>query len=91
MRLAILRHLLDAGAEHVIVTGDEGLVARVKEITGDKGADLIFDPIAGDTLPDLASGKLKPIVAKTFPLQQIQEAHQFLESNQQLGKVVVTV
>ncbi len=39
----------------------------------------------------LAGGKLKPVVAKTFPLDQIVEAHRFLESNQQIGKIVVTV
>jgi len=39
----------------------------------------------------LASGKLKPVVAKTFPLEEIVEAHRFLESNQQIGKIVVTV
>ena len=48
--------LLDAGADHVIVTGDEHLVERVKSATSGKGADLIFDPIAGDTLPTLAEG-----------------------------------
>jgi NADPH:quinone reductase-like Zn-dependent oxidoreductase len=39
----------------------------------------------------LASGKLKPVIAKTFPLEQIVEAHRYLESNQQVGKIVVTV
>ena len=39
----------------------------------------------------LTSGKLKPVVAKTFPLEEIVEAHRFLESNQQIGKIVVTV
>lgn len=39
----------------------------------------------------LAEGGLKPLVAKTFPLEQIVEAHRYLESNQQIGKVVVTV
>ena len=39
----------------------------------------------------LADGSLKPIVARTFPLEQIVEAHRFLESNQQIGKIVVTV
>ena len=28
---------------------------------------------------------------QTFPLEQIVEAHRYLESNQQLGKIVVTV
>jgi NADPH:quinone reductase-like Zn-dependent oxidoreductase len=39
----------------------------------------------------LTRGSLKPLVAKTFPLDKIVEAHRFLESNQQIGKIVVTV
>ncbi|HTQ40131.1 MAG TPA: zinc-dependent alcohol dehydrogenase family protein [Pirellulales bacterium] len=39
----------------------------------------------------LASGKLKPVIAKTFTLDQIVEAHRYLESNQQIGKIVVTL
>jgi hypothetical protein len=39
----------------------------------------------------LADGSLKPIIAKTFPLEQIALAHRYLESNQQFGKIVVTV
>jgi NADPH:quinone reductase-like Zn-dependent oxidoreductase len=42
-------------------------------------------------LSGLASGHLKPVIAKTFPLAQIAEGHRYLESNQQMGKVVVTV
>jgi NADPH:quinone reductase-like Zn-dependent oxidoreductase len=39
----------------------------------------------------LASGSLKPVIAKTFPLDQIVEAHRYLQSNKQFGKIVVTV
>ena len=39
----------------------------------------------------LSSGKLAPVIAKTFPLDQIVEAHRYLESNAQIGKIVVTV
>jgi NADPH:quinone reductase-like Zn-dependent oxidoreductase len=40
----------------------------------------------------LASGKLKPVIAKTFSgLDSIVEAHRYLESNQQVGKIVVTL
>jgi len=39
----------------------------------------------------LADGSLKPIIAKTFPLEEIALAHRYLESNQQIGKVVVRV
>jgi NADPH:quinone reductase-like Zn-dependent oxidoreductase len=41
-------------------------------------------------LRGLAEGKLQPVIARTFPLEQIVEAHRYLESNQQLGKIVVT-
>ena len=39
----------------------------------------------------LASGELKPIIARTFTLDQIVDAHRFMESNEQIGKIVVTV
>jgi NADPH:quinone reductase-like Zn-dependent oxidoreductase len=42
-------------------------------------------------LQGLALGHLKPVIAKTFPLAQIVDAHRYLESNQQIGKIVVTV
>jgi NADPH:quinone reductase-like Zn-dependent oxidoreductase len=39
----------------------------------------------------LSSGVLKPIIAKTFKLDEIIEAHRYMESNEQIGKIVVTV
>ena len=39
----------------------------------------------------LESGSLKPIIDRTFPLGSIVEAHRYMESNQQKGKIVVTV
>lgn len=142
--------LTAAGADHVIVTNDEDLVARVMDITDGAGADLVFDPVAGPMLDQLAqatkpgrtvfvygalsseptpfplmpalgrglsirgytlfevtrdpsmmaaakkfvydglaSGAFKPIVAKTFALADIVDAHRYMESNQQIGKIVV--
>jgi NADPH:quinone reductase-like Zn-dependent oxidoreductase len=145
--------LLSFGADHVIVTDEEDLVARVNEITGGKGARVIFDPVAGKGLESLAkaasmggiiieygslggaggtpfplvpallkgleirgytlfelyaspedfskakqyvydhlaSGQFKPRIDKVFPFAQIAEAHRYMESNQQIGKIVVTV
>jgi len=42
-------------------------------------------------LEGLESGALKPIIARTFLFEQIAEAHRFLESNEQFGKIVVTI
>jgi len=144
--------LVEVGAAHVIATDEEGFVARVKEITGGKGARVIFDPIGGKgvtalaeaaayegiifeygalapeptsfplfaalgkgltvrgytvreilSVPDLkakavkyvfdhvAAGRFKPRIDRVFPLAHIVEAHRYMESNQQIGKIVVTV
>ena len=39
----------------------------------------------------LESGALNPIIDSTFPLENIVEAHRYMESNQQKGKIVVKV
>ena len=39
----------------------------------------------------LKSGALNPVIDKVFTLDQIVEAHRYLESNQQIGKIVVKV
>ncbi len=42
-------------------------------------------------LDGLQSGALTPKVARTFPLAEIVAAHRYLEGNEQVGKIVVTV
>jgi len=59
-------------------------------------AEIVADPEALERakafiLQGLKSGALRPIIAKTFTLSDIQDAHRFLETNQQIGKTVVTV
>ncbi len=39
----------------------------------------------------LADGRFHPKIAQTFPLAQSAAAYQYLESNQQVGKVIITV
>ena len=38
----------------------------------------------------VAAGALKAIVDRTFPLEQVADAHRYMESNVQRGKIVVT-
>jgi NADPH:quinone reductase-like Zn-dependent oxidoreductase len=45
--------------------------------------------VAGITA-HLERGDFAPVVDSYFPLERIQEAHRHLESNKQIGKVVVT-
>lgn len=42
-------------------------------------------------LNGVQTGALRPIIAKTFPFERIVDAHRYLESNAQFGKIVVTV
>jgi NADPH:quinone reductase-like Zn-dependent oxidoreductase len=42
-------------------------------------------------LHGLQTRGLKPVIAKTFTFDQIVQAHHFLETNEQLGKIVVTL
>jgi NADPH:quinone reductase-like Zn-dependent oxidoreductase len=144
--------LFSLGADHVIATEEEDLVARVNDITAGKGARLIFDPVAGPFVEKLAKaaayqgliieygalslestpfpffagirkglamraytlleitssrraltaakkyifdrladGRFVPKIARTFRFAQSVEAYQYLESNAQIGKVVITV
>jgi NADPH:quinone reductase-like Zn-dependent oxidoreductase len=144
--------LLKLGADHVIVSDEEDLVARVQEITAGKGARIIFDPIGGKIVEALAAaaakkgiileygalapeptpyplftalskfltiraytlfevaadpeqsakarkyvydhiaaGNFNPIIDRTFPFSEIAAAHRYMESNAQIGKIVLTV
>ena len=47
--------LMSLGADHVIVTDEENLAQRVNEITGGKGARVVFDPVGGPFVEQLAA------------------------------------
>ncbi|WP_234988126.1 NADPH:quinone oxidoreductase family protein [Demequina sp. NBRC 110056] len=38
----------EAGAEVVVVRGEQDIAAAVKDATGGRGADVVFDPVGGD-------------------------------------------
>ncbi|MEI5666683.1 zinc-dependent alcohol dehydrogenase family protein [Bosea sp. CCNWLW174] len=60
----------------------------VHEIAGDPARLAAAKTFILDGLND---GSLKPTIARTFPFEEIVEAHRYLESNEQFGKVVVTL
>ncbi len=60
----------------------------VHEITGDP---VRLAAAKAFILDGLAAGEFSPVIAKTFAFDEIVEAHRFLESNEQFGKIVVTV
>jgi NADPH:quinone reductase-like Zn-dependent oxidoreductase len=144
--------LFQAGAQYVIVSSEQDLVAEVQQITTGKGANIVLDPVGGplfekiiaataergqvfvygamsyeptllpmfdvltrlpvikgytalDVMSDPAAlqagislilegvrqGRLKPLVARTFPMAAVAEAHRAMEAGEQIGKIVLSV
>ncbi len=58
--------------------------------------EILNDPIRFERakqfiLNALSTEKLRPIIDRTFTFDQIVEAHRYMESNKQFGKIIVTV
>jgi NADPH:quinone reductase-like Zn-dependent oxidoreductase len=60
----------------------------VHEITGNPAK---LEAAKAFIVEGLAAGTLRPIIDRSFAFDQIVEAHRYLESNEQFGKIVVTV
>lgn len=41
--------------------------------------------------PQIASGKIRPLIAASYPLAEVAEAHRLMESSAHIGKIVLTV
>jgi NADPH:quinone reductase-like Zn-dependent oxidoreductase len=44
-----------------------------------------------DALSHIFAGRMKPVVDRTFPLNELRAAHEYLEKSQMFGKVVMVV
>ena len=42
-------------------------------------------------LDEIGAGRIRPIVARTFPLERAADAHRFMQSRSNIGKVVLTI
>jgi NADPH:quinone reductase-like Zn-dependent oxidoreductase len=54
--------------------------------------------VSGGTNKDLAylkdlieAGKIRPVVDRRFPLEQVAEAHRYAESGQKMGNIVLSI
>ncbi|SFA83336.1 putative NAD(P)H quinone oxidoreductase, PIG3 family [Lentibacillus halodurans] len=41
--------------------------------------------------PYLEQGKIRPVVDSTFPVEKVHEAHQHMEDNQNIGKIILNI
>src|SRR5688572_10419505 len=74
----------DVLRRRLTVTGST-LRARTVE---EKGA--IADALRREVWPLLEAGRVKPVIARTFPLEDAAEAHRLMESSEHIGKIVLT-
>jgi NADPH:quinone reductase-like Zn-dependent oxidoreductase len=49
-----------------------------------------LQPLMDLLLSELSANRLEPIVAKTFPLERVADAHRYIHSRSNIGKVVLT-
>ena len=65
------------------------LFSTLKSRSNDYKTNLVAE-MYKECSPKFASGELKPIIDRTYQLSQIGQAHTYIESNQSIGKVVLT-
>lgn len=52
---------------------------------------LVAEEVSRIVWPHVVAGRLKPIVDRTFPLQQAAQAHKYMDSGRHIGKIVLTM
>jgi putative PIG3 family NAD(P)H quinone oxidoreductase len=65
-----------------------GTVLRSRSVEEKATATRLF---AAHVVPLLASGQVKPVIDRTYRLEEIRDAHQRMESNASFGKIVLTI
>lgn len=65
-----------------------GTSLRTRSIEEKATATRLF---AQHVLPLLASGSVRPVIDRVFPMDEVREAHQRIESNESFGKVVLLI
>jgi len=51
----------------------------------------VADAMRHNVWPLIESGKVKPVIFKTFPLNDASEAHRLMETSNHIGKIVLTM
>ncbi len=52
---------------------------------------VMVEEILQHIYPHLNSGAVRPVVHQTFPLEQVEQAHELMKSGKHMGKIVLTV
>ena len=52
---------------------------------------MIADKLHQKVWPLIETGKIKPVIFKTFPLEQAEQAHALMETSTHVGKIMLTI
>lgn len=77
-RKAHHKFLLELGADHVIDYENENYIDVIRQITGNKGVDVIIDTIGGNTLSD--SGKILGQMGQVVTIVDIEKPQNLIEA-----------
>ncbi len=50
-----------------------------------------IEACARDLLPHLEAGRIRPVIDRTFPFENVVEAHAYMQRSEHFGKIVLTV
>ncbi|MGT2513255.1 NAD(P)H-quinone oxidoreductase [Sphingomonas panni] len=53
--------------------------------------EMVADELSRTVWPHVAAGKLRPVMDRSFPLEQAAEAHRRMEAGDHVGKIVLTL
>ena len=83
-----LRAELDLGMLLAKRASIRGTVLRARSLEEKAAATRAFEKAV---LPHIASGRIRPVVDSVYPLARAADAHRYMESNANFGKIVLEV
>ncbi|GGF18930.1 NAD(P)H-quinone oxidoreductase [Williamsia phyllosphaerae] len=64
---------------------------RGRPVDGPIGKSAVIAGVRDHTWPLVEAGRVRPIIDRTYPLEQARQAHQHLEDSAAIGKVLLTL
>lgn len=90
-----IRHLLKPGGRYLMVIGDLPQMlaaARRRDVVSASQEDAAFKASNYRLLLDMtAAGRIRAVIDRSFPLEEIDEAHRLVDTGHKRGSAVITV
>jgi NADPH:quinone reductase-like Zn-dependent oxidoreductase len=87
----IAKALLQTRLYHPLPMIDRNLAVIGVHLGRMQGREALMKKEMDEILRMVQAGEIKPVIAKVFPLEQAADAHRFIHSRQNIGKVLLSV